>query len=1452
MKMERKQKAGLFLLLTAIAGLFSTTAYAQNDKVSYNGSTYQAFHTGGYTWKEAEKYCEDLGGHLVTITSQEEQEIVKGLLSSGREFYWIGGRRSDVVGQWLWITGESYSYENWAPNQPDNGYSGGEAYMGITAVNTSYASAYKWNDYTNEGSASDLADGGFICEWDGLGVNVFQKDTQSLNLVVYENQEKDQNKGIKYRISEKTEVTDGTWKSVTGEDGSVKIADGKWTEATFSKKGYSTRTISKERLKESSKVYLQQNSDKPVINALWIDNTDVTNEEYAVDLLETDEVTLEAEIDWGKNQYGKVELAQKGKKQAFSNGVLRMVLKDKFDVSDTIYMRATDHAGNVTVRELKLEADGAVPSCLDGMSFSIDSKIGLTLPKSFPFVGGSKVGVDLAGFLPISVATEDNKVYATIGFDMVKYTTSKNYTAGKASKSKVKKETKFLFENIKDLVHLGDKDKTMQKLKNIKKTYGNAMKRPKGSFGFEADFTIIGYMEGYITPQNDFKILDGRVILNPSVSFDWSGQFAIGPVPCYWEAQVKGAIEAKVNIYRNEKAKSFMPAGDMSVPISGSIGAGVGINKVATIGGGGKLEFKPYVVFSTADPYFSVTTSINAYFKAKLGFLEYQYDFKPIKEWFMEYPETKKARSLNGTDTFDYYDTTQYKVQDLSYLDQGSLFTANKKTQMKSRSVGESTETILKTNTYSESLPKYAVFSDGCKLAVWVDSSSSSINEISLYYSYFDGSTWSVPTKIDGNGTVDFQPELAVIDDIAYVVWQDGRSEFTEQDTLETIASRMGISAAVFDRESRSFQTFAIEGNIAGLHMTPQICGGDGRAAVVWLDNEDYDWFGLNERNAIYASWFGDGQWSDPECLYSGLNSIISYSAGYVNGDLAVAFCEDQDNDLDTTGDFVLCLDGSRLEEAASGGQVSSPVIDGGSLYWYQNGAIMYRENLYEEGAIAVTEENRIGNDQYQVISNGENRAILYTVSEGLTSELYAIFQEPEFGEWGVPQAITGFGKSISSFDGMWTDNGMEILINRRDVTGDYEAEEPYGAAELVLLPLEQSCDIGIEEIAVDASTILAGTRTVFDVVLQNDGNRAGKYKINLLDSEGNTCGSMTSLDFILPGEQQTFSYPYTVLEGQIGKTLTFEVEELDGIDENSANNRKDFTLDYRDISLENTGWGQEMTGDISIYGTVVNRGYHEETGILVNLREGSEDGPVIEQKALGELSPFDSRYAAFRVPYTEGKIYYIEVVAPETDEQGGNNKDFVVLDTSVYEQPLEKKIYELRADKAKTVYTEGDAFHTSDLRVTAMYTDGTVIDVTKSAQLDCSKLNMKKAGVYTCTAAYGGMQAVFKITVNARANTVVPAPSKKKTLSLKVTAKKNAKKITVKTTKKSKVKVKLSRKILLKGRKKVRTVTISAAKNKTGTVKFKLSKKLPRKTVIIISVSKAGYRTKRKIIRIK
>jgi len=130
-----------------------------------NGHRYKVFDLN-MTWYEAKAYCENLGGHLATITSQEEQDLINTLIKNGSSnFYWLGATDEIIEGDWRWITGEKWGYTNWDSSQPDN-------HSGIDGVEENYLtlrSNGRWNDLQAIGDSRDsasLAFAGFICEWE--------------------------------------------------------------------------------------------------------------------------------------------------------------------------------------------------------------------------------------------------------------------------------------------------------------------------------------------------------------------------------------------------------------------------------------------------------------------------------------------------------------------------------------------------------------------------------------------------------------------------------------------------------------------------------------------------------------------------------------------------------------------------------------------------------------------------------------------------------------------------------------------------------------------------------------------------------------------------------------------------------------------------------------------------------------------------------------------------------------------------------------------------------------------------------------------------------------------------------------------------------------------------------------------------------------------------------------
>ena len=164
-----KLAACLFAAALTLSNTF-ISAYAEdteetvdNTTYTYNGHTYQVFDISE-TWEEAKEYCETLGGHLVTITSEEENLFIENLIDKFSKYHYHIGLTDDGRGNYNWVTGENFKYNksiSSADGQRDQ-----YTYV-ITSINMEEPFIHVWGDHDTilRGDAWDYTNSGFICEW---------------------------------------------------------------------------------------------------------------------------------------------------------------------------------------------------------------------------------------------------------------------------------------------------------------------------------------------------------------------------------------------------------------------------------------------------------------------------------------------------------------------------------------------------------------------------------------------------------------------------------------------------------------------------------------------------------------------------------------------------------------------------------------------------------------------------------------------------------------------------------------------------------------------------------------------------------------------------------------------------------------------------------------------------------------------------------------------------------------------------------------------------------------------------------------------------------------------------------------------------------------------------------------------------------------------------------------
>ncbi len=131
--------------------------YSPPAKNHENGHFYEHIADDSISWTDAKGIAESstfsgLNGHLVTITSQSENDFIAELVPDDSHA-WVGLSDVDSEGDYTWVNGEPFDYSNWDTSQPDN--ANNEDYVEFNGNND------KWNDNTNSNGHTN----GYVVEY---------------------------------------------------------------------------------------------------------------------------------------------------------------------------------------------------------------------------------------------------------------------------------------------------------------------------------------------------------------------------------------------------------------------------------------------------------------------------------------------------------------------------------------------------------------------------------------------------------------------------------------------------------------------------------------------------------------------------------------------------------------------------------------------------------------------------------------------------------------------------------------------------------------------------------------------------------------------------------------------------------------------------------------------------------------------------------------------------------------------------------------------------------------------------------------------------------------------------------------------------------------------------------------------------------------------------------------
>jgi hypothetical protein len=173
-----KTRSGLLALLIFAPQADASPVYwspASGGNGHYYDLVLPATPAGSYTWDQANAAATAMGGYLATVTSAAENNFLDATFGNQitPDYALLGGPKGDQVWiglndlagtfNWQWVTGEPFTYSNWAPTEPNYPYL--EFYGLYWRRDFGNGPLFSWNNAADVPYDLNLTRYGFFVEW---------------------------------------------------------------------------------------------------------------------------------------------------------------------------------------------------------------------------------------------------------------------------------------------------------------------------------------------------------------------------------------------------------------------------------------------------------------------------------------------------------------------------------------------------------------------------------------------------------------------------------------------------------------------------------------------------------------------------------------------------------------------------------------------------------------------------------------------------------------------------------------------------------------------------------------------------------------------------------------------------------------------------------------------------------------------------------------------------------------------------------------------------------------------------------------------------------------------------------------------------------------------------------------------------------------------------------------
>lgn len=688
----------------------------------------------------------------------------------------------------------------------------------------------------------------------------------------------------------------------------------------------------------------------------------------------------------------------------------------------------------------------------------------------------------------------------------------------------------------------------------------------------------------------------------------------------------------------------------------GKIGKDGVAGVAATVGG------KPSLTVKVPSPYFKeFALEIYAKVKTSLAWWSKETQFS----WKWSYPPSAMASGAIEVMAYELSPTDygwKPLSRDYALEEDYATFLGNDNSKvflaLASTNIPRVREGIVVENVFPHAYPSIAADGTGNALLTWVhDNISKPMPQgFGIYYSIWNGSSWSMPSPITDNNMPEFKPIVEFdANGNAIAIWQIYKNSSLTADTSPfDVLNEVELGYSMWNHTTSAWTPpgFITNNDVyEDLHFLS--ADENGNIIAAWIADSDNNITTISDRSIYYSIWNGS-KWSTPSVAVADVPIDLKPKAAY-NGDNAIlVWVQDMDNNASSKEDreiFYATMDdgwiphrvtNDALEDCSPSIRYTPSDMDSVMLLWtkknipLENGndtvdkihsSTLSNGNWSDSSVVA---ENLIINGLESCFDSMNNTVIIWRgVSDSGSVDIFYSVRDNTNLIWSKPQQLTNdsfanwlFSMAIDSNDNIiLTDIRQNITyVNGTAVTG--ESDLYYS-----IHPIKADLALTRSDITFSNKDASPGETVIINANIHNIGDlQADSVAVEFYDGlNGPKIGETQIISSLAAGENETVSVTWAIPAIEQSHDIYVHIDPNNTILESNESNNiaftsfilPDLTIDMADILFID-----ELLS-VKINTTIHNRGVMPASNVLIQIFDGNPlNGSLIANASIPVIPP--------------------------------------------------------------------------------------------------------------------------------------------------------------------------------------------------------------------------------------